>query len=44
MFLLFPSVVGRIGFWPTLGASVVLTIVCFSIEIVVLRRFGIELA
>jgi len=43
MFLLFPFVLEKIGFWPSLGASAVLTIVCFGIEVLVLRRFGIEL-
>ena len=33
----------RIGFWPALGASALLTIVCFALFAVALRRFGIEL-
>lgn len=43
MFLAFPALLGRIGFWPTLVASVVLTIVCFTVFALVVRRFGIEL-
>lgn len=43
MFLAFPALLGRIGFWPTLIASVVLTIVCFTVFALVVRRFGIEL-
>jgi hypothetical protein len=43
MFLLFPVLLEKLGFWPTLGISAVITIVCFGIEVLVLRRFGIEL-
>jgi uncharacterized membrane protein (GlpM family) len=43
MFLAFPVLLPRIGFWPTLGASVILTVVCFGLFAIVVRRFGIEL-
>ncbi|MFY9142604.1 DUF3147 family protein [Sulfuricurvum sp.] len=43
MFLLFPVMLAKIGFWPTLGASALLTIACFGIEVLVLKHFGIEL-
>lgn len=43
MFLMFPVLLEKIGFWPTLGASAVITIAFFGIEVLVLRRFGIEL-
>lgn len=43
MFLAFPALLDRIGFWPTLIASVVLTITCFTVFALVVRRFGIEL-
>lgn len=43
MFLAFPWLLPRIGFWPTLGACVVITIVCFGIFAVAVKRFGIEL-
>ncbi len=43
MFLAFPVLLPRIGFWPALLASVLLTIVCFGLFALVLRRFGIEL-
>ena len=29
MFLLFPALLPRVGFWPTLAACVVLTMICF---------------
>ena len=43
MFLVFPVLLPRWGFWPTLLACVVLTVVCFALFVVVLRRFGVEL-
>lgn len=43
MFLAFPWLLPRIGFWPTLAASVVITGVCFSLFALVVKRFGIEL-
>ena len=43
MFLAFPLLLPRLGFWPTLLASAVMTIVCFGLFALVLRRFGIEL-
>ena len=43
MFLAFPSLLQRFSFWPTLLACVVLTIVCFALFSLLLRRFGIVL-
>jgi len=43
MFLVFPWILPRIGFWPSLLACVVLSTVCFWIFATVTRRFGIEL-
>lgn len=43
MFLAFPAMLGRWGFWPALGASAVLTATCFGVLALALRRFGIEL-
>lgn len=43
MFLAFPPLLARLGFWPALLACVVLTAVCFALFAVLLRRFGIEL-
>lgn len=43
MFLAFPLLLPRIGFWPTLFACIVLTLVCFGLFALVLQRFGIEL-
>jgi hypothetical protein len=43
MFLVFPALLRHLGFWPTLLACVLLTIVCFGVFALVVRRFGIEL-
>lgn len=43
MFLIFPLLLPRIGFWPTLAASVVITVACFGLFALLMRRFGIEL-
>lgn len=43
MFLIFPLLLTRIGFWPSLLACVFITVVCFGLFALVLRHFGIEL-
>jgi F0F1-type ATP synthase assembly protein I len=43
MFLAFPALLERLGFWPALAVCVVLTIVCFVLFAVVVKRFGILL-
>ena len=43
MFLAFPFILPRIGFWPTMGASIVITLVCFGLFALVVPQFGIEL-
>lgn len=43
MFLIFPKLMMRMGFWPALCISMVSSMALFFIFAVVLRRFGIEL-
>jgi uncharacterized membrane protein (GlpM family) len=43
MFLAFPALLSRIGFWPTLLASLVITVACFGLFAWLVGRFGIEL-
>jgi hypothetical protein len=43
MFLVFPLLLPRIGFWPSLLACIAITVICFGVFALVLRRFGIEL-
>jgi len=43
MFLAFPVLLPRLGFWPTLIAGIAITVACFAALALMLRRFGIEL-
>jgi hypothetical protein len=43
MFLAFPVLLPRLGFWATLLACIVITVVCFGLFAYFVRRFGIEL-
>ncbi len=43
MFLAFPFLLPRLGFWPTLAASVAITLICFVAFAWAVRRFGIQL-
>jgi hypothetical protein len=43
MFLAFPWLLPRLGFWPTLAACVAITMICFGLFVLVARRFGVQL-
>ena len=43
MFLAFPFLHDRIGFWLTMSSCVVITITCFVIFSFVVKQFGIDL-
>lgn len=43
MFLLFPYLLSRVGFWVALGMSAVVTIISFVLFAWIVRQFGIEL-
>lgn len=43
MFLAFPALLTRVGFWPALLACVLITTLCFALLALVGRRYGIEL-
>jgi F0F1-type ATP synthase assembly protein I len=43
MFLAFPALLERLGFWPALAVCVVMTVVCFAVFAVLVKRFGITL-
>lgn len=43
MFLIFPALLPRLGFWFTLLACAAITVVCFGLFALAVRRFGIEL-
>lgn len=43
MFLLFPALLPRLGFWWTLAACAALTMACFALTAWLLQRFGVQL-
>jgi uncharacterized membrane protein (GlpM family) len=43
MFLLFPYLLPKLGFWLTMGASVVVTVICFGLFALLMKGFGVEL-
>jgi F0F1-type ATP synthase assembly protein I len=43
MFLAFPWLLNRFDFWLALGASVVITLMCFGLFALIVRSIGIDL-
>ncbi|MCP1372721.1 DUF3147 family protein [Dyella lutea] len=43
MFLAFPRLLSRFGFWPALAISAVITVVCFALFAWAVKPFGIRL-
>lgn len=43
MFLVFPMLLERVGFWPALAGCALLTVACFAVFALCLKRFGIAL-
>ena len=43
MFLVFPYLMSRFSFWLALGASALLTLVCFGLFALLVRGIGVEL-
>ncbi|MEO5811837.1 MAG: DUF3147 family protein [Rhodanobacter sp.] len=43
MFLAFPALLPRMGFWPALITCVAQTVVCFWLFALLVRQFGIDL-
>lgn len=43
MFLLFPYLLPKIGFWQTMGISTIVTIICFGLFAVLMKNIGIDL-
>ncbi len=43
MFVIFPMILNRFGFWPSLLSCIVVTALFFGMLALVARRFGIEL-
>ena len=43
MFAAFPFLLPRIGFWPTMGSSILITLCSVGLFALLLKRFGIHL-
>lgn len=43
MFLLFPYLLPKLGFWLTMGICVITTVICFGLLALILKSFGIDL-
>ena len=43
MFLLFPYLLPKLGFWMTMGACVAATVICFGLFALLMKGFGINL-
>ena len=43
MFLAFPRLLARFGFWPALAISAVITVACFALFALAVKPFGIRL-
>ncbi len=43
MFLLFPLLLPKLGFWLTMGACVMATVICFGLFALMMKGFGINL-
>lgn len=43
MFLLFPYLLPKLGFWITMGACIIFTVICFGLFTLMLKTFGINL-
>ena len=43
MFLLFPYLLPKLGFWITMGACVVIAVICFGLFALLMKGFGINL-
>jgi uncharacterized membrane protein (GlpM family) len=43
MFLIFPYLLPRLGFWMTIEASVVVTVICFGLFAILMKNFGVNL-
>ena len=43
MFLLFPVLLPKLGFWASLALSIAVTVICFALFSLLMRRFGVQL-
>jgi len=43
MFLVFPALLSRLGFWPSLLSGIAITLISFGLFAMLMRRFGVQL-
>lgn len=43
MFLLFPYLLPKLGFWMTMGLSIAVTVICFGLFALLMKNFGVQL-
>lgn len=43
MFLAFPALLAKLGFWPALAISAAITILCFGLLAAIVQKYGIQL-
>jgi hypothetical protein len=43
MFLLFPYLLPKLGFWLALVASIAMAVICFGIFVFIMKNFGVNL-
>jgi hypothetical protein len=43
MFLLFPYLLPKAGFWMTMGISIAITVICLGLFVLLIKKFGIKL-
>ncbi|CAM3643439.1 DUF3147 family protein [Polynucleobacter antarcticus] len=43
MFIAFPFLLSKLGFWLTMLASVAITVICFGLFALLVKQFGVEL-
>ena len=43
MFLLFPYLLPKLGFWMTMGASIAVTVICFGLFTLLMKNFEVQL-
>ena len=43
MFLLFPYLLPKLGFWMTMGISIAVTVICFGLFTLLMKNFGVQL-
>lgn len=43
MFLLFPYLLPKLGFWMTMGISIAVTVICFGLFTLLMKNFEVQL-